>query len=101
MLETNCDLFSLASCSCRLVSKSRYKLNLLLGERPHLGAGQCEDADWDALAQHGNPEDGAKVSQLLGFCEGVVRVGKDVGDMNDLAFEQRACGDRSAFGNDR
>jgi len=36
--------------------------------------------------QHGDTEDGAKVSELLSLCEGVVRIGKDVGDVNDLAL---------------
>jgi hypothetical protein len=41
---------------------------------PHLGARQCQDADWDALAQHRNPEDSAKATQPLRLRPGVVLV---------------------------
>jgi hypothetical protein len=85
---------------CCLIGKGSGQFNLPFREWPHLGAGQYQHAERHALAQHGDSEDGPKVSQLLGLCEGVVRVGQDVGDMNDFAFQQGACGDRSALGND-
>src|SRR5262249_44047988 len=50
--------------NCRLVRKSRYKLNLLLGERPDIGAGQSKNADRHALAQHRHGEHGAEVPQF-------------------------------------
>jgi hypothetical protein len=66
MLARNCDLRSLASAQLfalvldfvkqphvldrdrRLVGESRYQLDLLLAERPHLGTRQCQNASRDA-----------------------------------------------------
>ena len=119
MLETNCDLFSLAICKLavlvldfveqphvldrdrRLVGKRGDQLDLLLGERPHLVAGQSQNADRNAFAQHGNAEHGAKSAQSLGFRPGVIRVGQHIGYVNDLAFEQSASENSSALRFDR
>src|SRR5215467_5692650 len=103
MLETNCDLFSLASCSCRLLSwissNSRtfsmaiaawsakvdtssicFSVNGRTSERVN--------ASRDALAQHWHAEHRAVAAQPLGLCPGVVRVGQDVGDMDHPTFQQ-------------
>ena len=71
MLETNCDLFWLANCSCRLLSwissnsrtfsmamtawsaKSREQFNLLVGERPDFLAVDADDADQAPLLSIG------------------------------------------------
>ena len=81
----------------RLVGEGRDQLDLLVGERPHLGARQGQNADRHALAQHRNAEHGAEAAQSLCLGKGVVRVGQHVGDMNDLAFEQGPPGQRAAF----
>ena len=83
ILARNCDLCWLASASWRLLSwissnsrtfsiaiaawsaKVDDQLDLLVGERPHLGARQCEHADRDAFAQHRNAEHGAKTAESL------------------------------------
>ena len=70
----------------RLVGEGRDQLDLLVGERPHLGARQRQDADRDALAQHRNAEHGAKAAQSLRLGQGVVRVGQHVGNVNDLCL---------------
>jgi hypothetical protein len=73
---------------CRLVGKSADQLDLLFGERPHLGTRQCQNASRDALAQHWHAEHRAVAAQPLGLCPGVVRVGQDVGDMDHPTFQQ-------------
>ena len=80
MLETNCDLFSLAICELsvlvldfveqphvldgdhRLVGEGRDQLDLLVGERPHFRASQCQDTDRGPLAQHRDTEHRAKAT---------------------------------------
>jgi hypothetical protein len=64
-------------------------------KRPHLGAAQRQNADRDALAQHRHAEQGAKATKFPSYCKGVVRVGLDIGNMDDLAFKQRASGERA------
>jgi hypothetical protein len=39
-----------------LGGKGGDEVNLLVGERPHVGAGEPQHAYWDALAQHGISE---------------------------------------------
>ena len=85
----------------RLVGEGRDQLDLLVGERPHLGARQRENADRHAFAQHRNAEHGAKTAQLLRFGERVFRVGQHIGNMDDSAFEQGASGDVAATRLDR
>src|SRR6516165_7798832 len=48
--------------NCRLVGEGLDQLDLLVGERPHLGARQCETPDGDPVAQHRNAEHGAKAA---------------------------------------
>ena len=77
-----------------LVGEGRCGFNLLVRERPDIWTRQDEDTDRFALAQHGNGEDGAIITQFL--CrERVVRVGFDVGNMNDLASQESASRGRS------
>src|SRR5262249_48907857 len=85
----------------RLVGKSRYQLDLLFGEWPHLGARQCQHTDGHAFAEHRNAERGANAAELLGFCESKFWIGTDIYDMNTAAFEQGASADTSAFRFDR
>jgi hypothetical protein len=91
--------FSIAIAA--LVGESRQKLDLLLGEWPHLPAGQCQHADRDALAQHRHSQYGAIAAQSLRLGKRIVRIGQHVGDVNDLALEQGASDDRAAFRLDR
>jgi hypothetical protein len=72
----------------RLVGEGRNELDLFVGEWAHLGAGQCQDADRDPLAQHRNPECGSNADQFPSLRKGVVRVGFDIGNMNDFTLEQ-------------
>ena len=116
MLETNCDLFSLASASCRFLSwissNSRtFSIAITAWSAKVVTSSICfsvngrtscarqsQNADRNALAQHGHAEHGAKAAQSLGFRPRVVRVGQHVGDMNDLAFEQSAPENRPRSG---
>ena len=84
---------------CRLVGKGGDKLNLLVGERAHLGAGQGEHANRGALAQHGNSKHGAKPRP--GRVESVVRIGIHIGEVNSTTFEQGASGGIAALWRDR
>src|SRR5436309_968104 len=49
----------------RLVGEGSDQLDLLLGERPHLGARQCQKAGRDAFAQHRHGEYRAVAAQSL------------------------------------
>ena len=75
----------------RLVGEGRRQFDLLVGERPHLGARHDDDADRLAFAQHRHAEDGAKIAQPLRLVEGVVGICLDVGNVNDDPLEQRAA----------
>src|SRR6516164_418739 len=74
-------------------AKGGDEVNLLVGERPHVGAGEAQDAYWDALAQHGNSEHGAHPNPV----ESEVRFGIHIGNVNSTAFEQGASGDTAAL----
>src|SRR6185295_15707723 len=60
-----------------LVGKSRHEIDLPVGEWLHLRAGERQDAERLALAQHGNAEDRAISAEPLGFGEGIFRIGLD------------------------
>ncbi len=81
----------------RLVSKRTDQFDLLFGERSHLGARQSQNADRDAVAQHRHAQHGAKAAQLLGLGPGIFRVGRHIGDMYNLAFQQGSSHDRAPF----
>ena len=51
----------------RLVGEGRDQLDLLVGERPHLGARQHDHADRNALAQERHAKDGAVAAKSLSF----------------------------------
>ena len=72
-----------------LVGKGRCRLDLLIRERLDVRARQYEDADRFALAQHGNREDGAIITQALRR-ECVFGVCLDIRNMNDPTFQQSA-----------
>ncbi len=80
----------------RLVGEGGDQFDLLVGERPHLGACQCQNADRNAFAHHRNPEDGAITAQLLCLCPSVLRVGQNIGDVDGCAFEHGSSYDRAA-----
>src|SRR5262249_15010577 len=83
----------------RLIGEGLDQLDLLVGERPHVGAGEAQHAYWDALAQHGNSEHGAHPGPNP--VESEVRVGIHIGDLNSTAFEQGTSGDTAALWRDR
>src|SRR4029434_8553998 len=64
-------------------------------------AGQSQNADRNAFPQHWHTEHGAKSAQSLGFRPGVIGVGKRIGYVNNLAFEQSASENSSALRFDR
>ena len=72
---------------CCLVGKGRNQLDLLVGERLYFRARQGQHTDRHALAQHGNAEDRAVISQSLCFDRGVFGVSLYVGNMNDAALK--------------
>src|SRR5262249_19455271 len=73
---------------CRLIRERSDQLDLLVGKWPYLRARQCQNADWNALTRHWNPENGAEATQPLGLRPSIVAVSQDIGDVNNLAFEQ-------------
>src|SRR5262249_45477810 len=85
----------------RLVGESRYQLDLLFGERSYLGTRQGQNADGDAVAQHRHAEYRAKAAQLLGFDPGIFRVGQNIGDMDNPAFQQGSSHDLATLRHDR
>ena len=82
----------------RLVGEGRHELDLLIGEGPHIRAGQGHDTDRNDLPQYRDPERCAKAAKLLGFCEGVFRIGFDIGDLDDLSFQQGSPRYRASLG---
>ena len=84
-----------------LVGEGRYKLDLLVGERPHLQARQRKHADRLALAQHRHTEQGPISPKPLRLDKGVVRVSEHIGNVNDFPFEQSTTVHRAALRLDR
>src|SRR6516225_5556232 len=70
-----------------LVGKGCDQLDLLFGERPHLGTAQGKSTDRHALAQHRNTEVGTKMAKSLRLGPGILRISLHVGNMNDFAFK--------------
>ena len=118
MLETNWDLFWLASASCRFLSwissNSRtfsiaiaawsanvdtssicFSVNGRTVER------STQNADRDTFAQHRHAEDGAKAAQPLPVSQPVFRISQHIGNVNGLAFEQSASVNRRPLRLDR
>ncbi len=73
-------------CDHRLVGKGRDQLDLLVVKRAHSGPAHQDHTDQIALAQKGHAKMRAKTAQSLCFTQGVFRVGKNIGDLNGLAF---------------
>ena len=81
----------------RLVGKGSHQLDLPLGERLDPFPRKTNRADHGRLAQQRHPENGTSPGRhILG--PGVVRVGQDVRDMHDSAFEQHPPGEGFATG---
>ena len=111
MLARNCDLCWLASASWRLLSwissNSRtFSIAITAWSAKVVTSSIClsvngrtsvrvrrQHADRHALAQQRHAEHGAEAAESLRLRPGVFRVGLHVGDVNDLAFEQRAPDD--------
>ena len=74
-------------CDHRLVGKGRDQLDLLVVKRAHSGPAHQDHTDQIALAQKGHAKMRAKPAQSLCFAQGVFRVGKNIGDLNGLAFQ--------------
>jgi hypothetical protein len=72
----------------RLVGKGGHQLDFLGAERPHGGAGQDEHADRRSFAQQRNPQRGTETAKPLALEEAVFRIGQDVGNVRNGAFEQ-------------
>ena len=107
MLETNCDLFSLANCELtvlvlnfveqphvldrdhRLIGENGDQLDLPLGEWAHGAPRQREHADWRSFTHERHAEHGVHPPELLRFGKLIVRVRLDVENMHGGAFEQR------------
>src|SRR5262245_53980667 len=71
----------------RLVGKGGDQLDLLVGERPHLGACQPKSPNWNAVPQHWNAEIGAKAPKSLRFRPVIIGVSLHIGNMNNLPFK--------------
>ena len=113
MLETNCDLFSLAIASWRLLSwissNSRtFSIAITAWSAKVVTSSIClsvngshlqrririDDADRNAFAQQRHAENGAVPAQLLRTRASVIfGIGQHIGDVNDPAFEHGAAGD--------
>src|SRR5262249_33886324 len=81
----------------RLVSKRTDQLDLLFGEGSRFGPGQSQDANRDAVAQHRHTEHGAEPAQLLGLSPSIFWVGRHIGDMYNLTFQQSSSHDRASL----
>ena len=78
----------------RLVGKGGDQLDLLVGERPHRS---CAAATMTPIgrsfAQQRDTEHGAEAADLLSLQLRVFRISQHIGNVNDLAFEQRSPDD--------
>src|SRR5262245_39035955 len=104
MLETNCDLFSLANWSCRLFSwislNSRtfsiaitaWSANVSTSSicfcvNGHGGAVHGEEPNGNPLSQQRHHEDCAKATQFRDFVARVFRVSKNIGNLNGFTLQ--------------
>src|SRR5262249_29143070 len=69
-----------------LIGEGRNQLDLLVGERPHRGSLQDNDADRGAFAEERNPKRRTHIE--LPVKHTVIRIGPNIWDMNDLAFKK-------------
>src|SRR5262245_39702454 len=72
----------------RLVGEGVDQLYFLVTERPHGGAGQDDHADRRSFAQQRYPKRGPVTAELLALEEAIFRIGKDVRNVRNGAFEQ-------------
>ena len=63
------------------------QLDLLVGERPHLGACQPKSPNRNAVPQHRNAEISAKAPKSLRFRPDILGVSLHIGNMNNLPFK--------------
>ena len=70
-----------------LVGEGLDQLDLLLGEHPHVLAGQGEDADGNAFAHQRNAQHRSITAELLRFRPGVFRILQHVGNVYRLRFQ--------------
>ena len=85
----------------RLIGESPEDLNLFVGKRPNSDARQHDDTDRRPLTQEGNGKNRPVVAALLGLAESELRIGKDVRNVDNTAFEQCAPGNRTSIGQNR
>jgi hypothetical protein len=78
----------------RLVGEDRNEIDLLLGEWINRSPAQEQCADGNSLAQEWNAEYGAIVPAFLSFEPSEFRIGQNVWDVNNSAFEYGSPGDR-------
>src|SRR5262245_63627340 len=71
----------------RLVGEGGDQLDLLVGERPHLGTRQPKSPNWNAVPQHRNAEIGAKAPKSLRFGPVILGISLHIGNMNNLPFK--------------
>ncbi len=108
MLARNCDLRSLASASCRLLSwissnsrtfsiaitawsaKVVTQLDLAVGERAHGVARQHKHASRRSFSQERHAKNGVVSADFLVLDHPVFRVGLSIGDMNRSCLKQHA-----------
>ena len=74
----------------RLVGEGRDQLDLLVGERPHVGARQHDHADRHAFSQQRHAEHGAKAARSSVLRSECIPDRPAHRDMNGLAFQHRA-----------
>src|SRR5262245_49542136 len=72
----------------RLVGEGVDQLYFLVTERPHGRAGQDDHADRRSFAQQRYPKRGPVTAELLALEEAIFRIGKDVRNVRNGAFDQ-------------
>ena len=79
----------------RLVGEGGDQLDLLVGEWPHRARVHQEMTPIGVPSRSsGTPSTGAKAATLCCFGPGVFRIGRDVGNMNGLAFQHGSSDER-------
>src|SRR5262249_38466451 len=83
----------------RLVGERLNQLDLFVGERPHRGSLQDDDADRSAFAEERNPKRRTHIE--LPVKHTVIRIGPNIWDMNDLAVKKGSSRHRASTRGDR
>ena len=83
-------------CNRRLVGKGRHQLNLFVCEWSHGTTRHLEYADCNTLTQQGDAQHRANAATLNRLSPRVFWIGRDIGNVDNSAFERRPSNECAA-----